>query len=82
VAASDVAELASAAGTALAEFSHGAATRSRGTWSAAIPALPIRFTRLGTAVRGLTPELSRAAKRRRLGRIVRPRAGTAHDRPD
>jgi hypothetical protein len=34
------------------------------------PALPISSTLPGAAVRGLTPELSRAAKRRRLGRIV------------
>src|SRR5690606_17390867 len=30
---------------------------------------------------GLTPELSRAAKRRRLGRIVRPRRRACRERP-
>ena len=36
---------------------------------------PIPF-KLTSTVDGLTPELSRAAKRRRLGRIVRPHAAT------
>jgi hypothetical protein len=72
---SDAAERAGAAGTTPAITPHGAAREDFIAGRAMNPALPMNCTPPGIAVRGLTPELSRAAKRRRLGRIVRRQAG-------
>jgi len=71
LAASDAAEPAAATGTHMLKCDMELPPASQGTWSAIKLALPSACPLRLTAVRGLTPELSRATKWRRLGRIVR-----------